>query len=168
MEVMTMNVVSQSPAVSSHFEGWLQLLILSVREVFKTMVDANVAPVYEPSKVLALEWTSMVGFAGDMQGVLMFSCDETSAVRIACKMLDLPQAPNEQAADALGEVCNMIAGNFKHKINSLNGRCALSPPTVVTGTDYRVHRLESKALQSLHVTFTFEGAPIYVSLEVRR
>jgi chemotaxis protein CheX len=51
----------------------------------------------------------------------------------------------EQTADALGEVCNMIAGSFKHKVNGLSERCALSPPSVVTGKDYRVHRQESEA-----------------------
>jgi chemotaxis protein CheX len=51
----------------------------------------------------------------------------------------------EQTEEALGEVCNMIAGSFKHKVNGLSERCALSPPSVVTEKDYRVHRQESEA-----------------------
>ena len=99
----------------------------------------------------------------------MFSCDEGTATRIEAKLLAAPIGrPNEQTADALGEICNMIAGNFKHKISGMSEHCALCPPAVVTGKDYRVHRQESGALQSLPVTFTFEGAPIYVSLEVRK
>jgi chemotaxis protein CheX len=162
-----MKVVSPSPAVSVHLEGWLLLLILSVREVFQTMLATKLAPVFEPSKRLHLEWTAMVGLTGELRGMLMISCDETSATRITSKMLGVPlQGPNEETADALGEVCNMIAGSFKHKVNGLSERCALSPPTVVTGKDYRVHRQESGSLQSLSVTFTFDGAPIYLSLEV--
>jgi len=162
-----MKAVDPSPALSVHLEGWLFLLILSVREVFQTMLATKVAPVFEPEKGLHLEWTAMVGLAGQLRGALMFSCDEKSAVRITSKMLGVPlPGPNEETADALGEVCNMIAGGFKHKVSGLSGRCALSPPTVVTGTDYRVHRQESGALQSLSVTFTFEGAPIYLSLEL--
>jgi CheY-specific phosphatase CheX len=53
--------------------------------------------------------------------------------------------PMEQTEEALGEVCNMIAGSFEHKVNGLSERCALSPPSVVTGKDYRVHRQESEA-----------------------
>ena len=60
----------------------------------------------------------------------------------------------------------MIAGSFKQKVNGLSERCALSPPTVVTGKDYRVHRQEFESLHSLSVTFTFDGAPIYLSLEL--
>jgi chemotaxis protein CheX len=144
------------------------LLILSIREVFQTMLQTKVAPVFEPANALTLEWTAMVGLAGHLRGVMMFSCDEASAVRIASKMLGVElKGPDEQTADAIGEVCNMIAGNFKHKVSGLSAHCALSPPSVVTGTDYRVHRQESGARESLRVTMTFEGAPIYVSLEVR-
>jgi len=162
-----MKAVNASPAVSVHLEGWLFLLILSVREVFHTMLATKVAPVFEPAKKLHLEWTAMVGLAGELQGVLMFSCDEKSAIRITSKMLGVPlPGANEETADALGEVCNMIAGSFKHKVSGLSERCALSPPTVVTGKDYRVHRQESGSSQSLSVTFTFEGAPIHLSLEL--
>lgn len=58
----------------------------------------------------------------------------------------------------------MIAESFKHKVNGLSERCALSPPSVVTEKGYRVHRQESEAgigiVHSLSVTFTFDGAPI--------
>jgi chemotaxis protein CheX len=160
---------ASASAAKVHVEGWLQLLILSVREVFQTMLKTKVAPVFEPASSLTLEWTSMVGLTGELRGVLMLSCDEVSAVRIASKMLGVSlKEPDDQTADAIGEVCNMIAGNFKHKVNGLTANCALSPPSVVTGTDYRVHRQESGAKESLRVTLTFEGAPIYVSLEVQR
>jgi chemotaxis protein CheX len=150
-----------------HLEGWLFLLIVSVREVFQTMLATKVAPVFEPAKRLHLEWTAMVGLAGELQRVLMLSCDEKSAVRITSRMLGGPlPGPDEQTADALGEVCNRIAGSCKHRVNGLSERRALSPPTVVTGKDYRVHRQESESLHSLGVTFTFDGAPIYLSLEL--
>jgi len=49
----------------------------------------------------------------------MFSCDERTATRIESKNAVWPPSigPNEQTADALGEICNMIAGNFKHKVS---------------------------------------------------
>jgi chemotaxis protein CheX len=156
-------------SIRVHVEGWLQLLTLSVREVFQTMLRVKVAPVFEPASALTLEWTAMVGLTGELRGVVMFSCDEASAIRIASKMLGVSlKERDDQTADAIGEVCNMIAGNFKHKVSGLSERCALSPPSVITGTDYRVHRQESGARESLRVTLTFEGAPIYISLEVQR
>jgi chemotaxis protein CheX len=107
------------------------------------------------------------GLAGELRGVLRLGGDEKKAVRITSKMLrgPLPGA-DEQTADALGEVCNRIAGSCKHKVNGDLANVALSPPSVVTGKDYRVHRQESESLHSLRVTFTFDGASIYLSLEL--
>jgi chemotaxis protein CheX len=153
---------------ASQAEDWLLLLMVAVQEVFQTMLGTRVAPVFAPSKALRLEWTAMVGLTGGFRGVLMFSCDERTATRIESQMLSaLVENAGARTADAVGELCNMIAGNFKHKVNGLSENCSLCPPCVVTGTDYRLHRRESGALQSLPITFTFDAAPIYISLEVQ-
>ena len=41
--------------------------------------------------------------------------------------------------DALGELCNMFAGGWKNSMPALCSECALSPPTVISGNDYKVH-----------------------------
>ena len=63
---------------------------------------------------------------------------------MASKMLgvDLDKVGAEMS-DALGEVCNMVAGNFKNKIAGLAEGCMLSPPTVITGNDYSLHSRQS-------------------------
>jgi len=166
---LTMNVAGVAPVSDVHLEGWKNLLVVSVREVFQGMLKTKVAPVFQPERTLTLDWTAMIGFAGELRGVLMLSCDELSATRIASKMLEMPiEGPNEECKDALGEACNMIAGNFKHKISGLSAKCALATPVVITGKDYRVHRKESGAQESLFVTFTFMGSPIYASLELQK
>ena len=150
-------------------DGWLPLLRLSVQEVFATMLGTKLAPVSEPAPTTRLDWTAMVGLAGKLYGVLSFSCEEKSAILIASKMLGAGLSPTaEQAGDALGEMCNIIAGNFKHKINGVSARSVLSPPTVVTGKDYRVRQPAARSMRSLRTTFAFEGSPIYVALDVRK
>jgi CheY-specific phosphatase CheX len=67
--------------------------------------------------------------------------------------------------DALGEVCNMVAGNFKNKIAGLANGCLLSPPTVVSGSNYDLHSLAVSP--PLEVRLLFESLPILVSLHVR-
>ena len=47
---------------------------------------------------------------------------------------------DETVLDGLGEITNMLAGAWKAKIPELNAACMLSVPTVVTGTQYEVHR----------------------------
>ena len=64
--------------------------------------------------------------------------------------------------DALGEICNMVAGNFKTKITSLGDSCMLSVPVVITGKNYSLHSLADSA--SLEVRLLFENMPIAISL----
>ena len=107
----------------------------------------------------------MVGLAGPLCGVFTFRCDTQSAALIASKMLGTQaEGGNEQALDAIGEVCNMIAGNFKSKISGISASCVLSAPTVVAGGDYRVHSLAGRSLET---TMLFEGSPVSAALELR-
>jgi chemotaxis protein CheX len=78
----------------------------------------------------------MVGLAGVICGVLSVRCSQQSASLAATLMLDLPpEKAAENAWDALGEVANMVAGNFKNKLG-ISDKCMLSVPTVITGADY--------------------------------
>jgi chemotaxis protein CheX len=67
-------------------------------------------------------------------------------------------------SDALGEVCNMVAGNFKNKIAGLAEGCLLSPPTVVTGSDYSLHSLAESP--GLEISLLFERMPLVISLQI--
>jgi chemotaxis protein CheX len=69
-----------------------------------------------------------------------------------------------ELSDALGEVCNMVAGNFKNKISGLGDGCMLSPPSVITGEDYTVHT--RPPMPTLEVNLLFEGMPLLITLHL--
>lgn len=143
-------------------ENWLPMLELSVREVFEIMLGSRIEATDEIS---ASEFTAMVGLAGQLCGVLTLKCSTQSAALMTSKMLGGdPKDSEEQIWDALGEICNMIAGNFKNKLTGVADRCMLSVPTVVTGADYNFHSLADAG--SIGMSILFEGAPVTVSLEI--
>jgi chemotaxis protein CheX len=143
---------------------WLPLLELACREVFEIMLGCKLDPPADGAAEPA-EFTAMVGLAGQLCGVLSLRCSAQAATLMASKMLgvDLRQA-DEHMWDALGEICNMIAGNFKNKLTGLGDHCMLSVPTVITGGDYSLHALADAA--PMEAVFTFEGGPLVVGLEV--
>ena len=106
----------------------------------------------------------MVGLAGQLCGILTVRCSAKSAARMASRMLgtDVEKAGPEMW-DAVGEICNMVAGNFKNKISGMGDGCMLSVPTVITGGDYSVHSMVN---ENIHVTLLFEGEPVVLSLEI--
>jgi len=67
-----------------------------------------------------------------------------------------------QAGLDLGELCSMVAGNFKAKISSLADHCMLSVPTVITGENYAFQSPEPS--ESVQVSRLFESSPIHISL----
>lgn len=107
----------------------------------------------------------MVGLAGQLCGVITVRCQEKTAVLMASKMLGLPaEKVGQDFSDALGEVCNMVAGNFKNKIAGLSDGCLLSPPSVITGSDYSLHSLADSP--GLQVRFLFENLPVIIALQI--
>jgi chemotaxis protein CheX len=144
-------------------ENWLPLLELSIREVFEIMLGSKLEPA--PDGKGRTEFTAMVGLAGQLCGVLTFKCTTQSAAIITSKLLaGDPKDTDEQMWDALGEVSNMIAGNFKNKLTGLADHCMLSVPTVITGGDYNMRSLADGG--SIEVVLQFEGSPISICLEI--
>jgi chemotaxis protein CheX len=145
-------------------QSWVPLLQVATEEVFEIMVGSKLEAAGE-SQSTPSEITSMVGLAGQLCGVLTLRCGVQTAKLMASKMLG-PEAEqaDQQMWDAIGEICNMIAGNFKNKLTGLSDHCMLSVPTVITGGDYSFHSLADAG--ALEITVLFEQQPVRVSLEI--
>jgi chemotaxis protein CheX len=159
-----MNASHPARSLGAGRECWLPTLQLSAQEVFGLMLSCTLEMAAEPCDGHGLEVTAMVGLAGKLCGVLSLRCSAKSAVRMASRMLGTdPEQASPETWDAIGEVCNMVAGNFKNKISGLGDGCMLSVPTVVSGQDYS---LRSLAGNEIHSTLLFEGEPLVLALEL--
>ncbi len=159
-----MKSVSELLAANGSHESWIPLLEVAAREVFELMLGSQLTvPAAEEETNRGV--TAMVGLAGQLCGLLRVCCDGKAAALMTSRMLGVPlDKVGPEVADALGEVCNMVAGNFKNKIAGLGDGCMLSPPTVITGSDYDLHSLA--VAPALEVRLLFEGLPIVISLEI--
>lgn len=108
-----MTTDTTSFAARSKEENWLPVLELAVEEVFGIMLNAKVKPVPVADHTPSTEFTAMVGLAGSLCGILTVCCDAKTAGLVAKSMLGDTATSDEEIADALGEICNMIAGNFE-------------------------------------------------------
>jgi chemotaxis protein CheX len=150
-------------SASKEHADWVPLLELSAREVFELMLGCQLKQL-EAIPEQGLDITSMVGLAGQLCGVLSVRSSKESAALMAYKMLGAETENSQEVRDAFGEICNMVAGNFKNKISGLGEGCMLSVPTVVTGSDYSLHSLTNSP--PLEVRLQFEDRPLIISLEV--
>ena len=146
-------------------ENWIPILELSTREVFEIMLSSTLEPAAGSEPTGHTEVTAMVGLAGSLCGLLTLSCSARAAKQIAARMLGVDaENPGEQVWDAIGELCNMVAGNFKNKLSGPDGRCMLSVPTVISGGEYDYHSLSDGG--SFETTMLFEGSPLIIRLEL--
>jgi chemotaxis protein CheX len=156
--------VDTSAAVRSHEENWQPILELAVEEVFEIMLGSRVKATPRAEHETNGQFTAMIGLAGSLCGVLTVGCDAQTAQQLAKCMLGDIANSEDQVSDALGEICNMVAGNFKNKLAGMDGRCMLSVPTVISGGEYQCRSLAHGDL--LDVCVLFEGAPVAVRLEL--
>ena len=143
-------------------ESWKPLMQAAAHEVFLLMAGTEVHPEDFPPDPPLGEVSAMVGMAGSLCAVFRIRCSKEVAASIAGKMLG-GQVDATQICDAMGEISNMVAGNFKDKITGLSDGCMLSVPTVVVGEDYDVF---SPSRDHVEATLKYEGRPVRLSLEI--
>jgi chemotaxis protein CheX len=107
--------------------------------------------------------TAIVGLAGALCGMTTVRCSKATAAKLASLMLgeDAASSPST-ARDALGELCNMVAGNFKAKFSNLEDQCMLSVPTVISGEDYSMETVEPS--EGITIALDIDGQPMWISL----
>jgi chemotaxis protein CheX len=147
-------------------DGWRVVLTAAAKEVFLMMVGAELSIPQEANPAVLSEVAGMVGLAGELCGVLTVRCGRASAGKIACQMLGVAESEAAaQATDAVGEICNMVAGSFKAKIAGLEDKCMLSVPTVISGDSFELHSLASG--ERIELALMFQGEPLWFSLDVQ-
>jgi len=146
--------------------GWAPVLEEATREVFDVMLKAPLEAT--PDAAARAELIAMVGLSGRLAGVVSVHCTAAGAREIASKMLQGPPPEGEEedtARDAVGEVCNMVAGGFKTRLGTVGADCKLSVPTIIAGG--QCFMTPQNAGVHVEVPFQFAGSPLRVILDLR-
>lgn len=135
----------------------------SVHEVFSMMLGVTCDSISEAQVMEAETITAVVGFGGLLSGACVFRSGASAALSIAAKLtgMDFPEI-DDTVKDAVGEVCNMLAGAWKGKVPDLSANCGLSIPAVITGHDYNIHVQAPEF--SLHHFYKFEESMFEVTI----
>ena len=158
-----LTAISLTPDV---IQQWGTLLELAAREVFDMMVGGELQS-NSPNGSDVSGVTAMVGLAGQLCGLVTIQCSVACAGQITSAMLGTDvNGIDEGVLDAVGEICNMVAGNFKAKISGLADGCVLSVPTVIRGSDYELHAVGDGT--SVGIAQNYKGHPINISLSVHQ
>jgi len=146
--------------IDAHWKGILECAAI---EVFAMMASTELRAMAEQPDHPGGEQTAMVGLAGALCGMITIRCKPETAVKLATQMLGEDARSNpSMVGDALGELCNMVAGNFKSKITGLADHCMLSVPTVIWGEDYVMQTVQPNS--GLQFALACDGLPVWFAL----
>ena len=124
-------------------------IVSGVRDVFSMMIMVEVVEVTAPSvgKNDSLpELTSIIGFGGDVSGMLALHCSGRFAIKMTTSFLGMEIVDiNDDVKDAVGEVANMVAGNLKVSFKQQGRDINIAIPNTVVGKDLKMCGLAGAA-----------------------
>jgi CheY-specific phosphatase CheX len=113
------------------------VMLDAAREVFETAAFLEIQPCEDAGQ--KIDGDSILGsitFKGAMEGCLAVRCGLACARSVAVAMLGMDPSESlsqDEIADSVGEVTNMVLGSFKARVRDTIGNLEVSIPSVVTG-----------------------------------
>lgn len=133
------------------------------RTVWESTLNLDIQPVAGPERAQPGEplLAGMVQICGDREGKVTLECSRELA-RIVARIMfhpDSGEPTRDEIRDALGEITNITAGNFK---SLLGGHCRMSLPEVTGHVHGRQEPVFGNAIVSRQV-FECGGQPFAVT-----
>jgi len=128
-------------------------------EVCETADDAE----YKGDRIVG-----SVNFAGDVLGVLSIVAKKNFARIITGKLTDQPLEQvqdEEEVKDAIGEICNIVAGNLKSGFCDSGLGCEISVPSITAGKDFNIEVLNMARYERF--SFQFYEHKVFVEVCVK-
>ena len=120
--------------------SYIMPFVKSVRNVFETMlqlpVDVN-EPYAKKAGQPSYDVSGIIGMSGDVDGSIALSFDTAAAERVVHLLSgEHLEHTDENFADAVGELVNMIAGGAKAQFEGQD--VSISCPSVIVGDQHQV------------------------------
>jgi chemotaxis protein CheX len=142
-------------------EDLMSRLDSAVSEVFEMMLDRNCAPL-DTEVDIDERITARIRFSGAITGECLVYASQTVAQIAAEALLGTVSEPSDPLVDdAVGELCNMIAGGWKSKLDPGSAVCLISVPAITRNS---VPDLASYPGTTYNRCYVFQGNVFGVSL----
>ena len=149
--------------------GFVNAYLMAVQNVFRTMLGIEITmgkPSLKTNKLTSAEVTGMLGFAGDKRGSFSLAFTRDSALFIYKSMVaEEVSALTPEVIDAVGELTNIISGQFRVEIEKLGHKLSAALPTVVVGQNVEINFITKVPVITLPFTFDAGGEKGQVFLD---
>ena len=142
-------------------------LAQALMKTFQTMLSLDLQPV-DPRHSRSLEGEhtlATITFSGRIVGQVYLRMSHEAAARIAASIIGVPPEELKDAneiRDVVGEVLNIMTGNFKSNLCDAGLDCKISPPTVRATTDFSMPVPRGGSIE--HMDFKVGNIQIFVAV----
>ncbi|MDY6904651.1 MAG: chemotaxis protein CheX [Thermodesulfobacteriota bacterium] len=110
---------------------------LKVLEMMAFVKATHGRPFLKKDNKLIGDVTGVIGITGEATGTLSISFDETAILSIISSMFgEAMTEVNQEAADAVGEITNMVSGQARKELEEAGKYLQAAIPSVVTGKNH--------------------------------
>jgi chemotaxis protein CheX len=155
-------VIAEASCTESRWIGQIDGIVAAV---FHLMLGRSCGAVDEAAAV-QMDISAKVVFTGAVEGCCLVEFPADAAKKLTDAFLGSHgDWDDAMVDDAVGELCNMIAGGWKSKLGGQDAGCQLSAPTVWRGAG----RVEMSGCGGVTVrrVYEFEGSVFLVELGIR-
>jgi len=134
--------------------------IESALHVLNTVASTAVTPgkpYVKNDRVAKGDVSGIIGLTGETRGTVSVTFTEACILDVVSKMFgEEMKTLNEEIADAVGEISNMISGHARQKLDQIGKSLQAAIPTVVMGKDHHLTHLTSRPILAIPF-FTDKG-----------
>lgn len=92
--------------------------------------------------------TVLISMVGQVQGVVLYSLSERTAIAIVSKIMDQPfEEFDELAQSGIGEIGNVITGQAGNRLSQVGYNVNISPPTMIMGKGTLISTLDFERIK---------------------
>jgi chemotaxis protein CheX len=119
--------------------------ISATLHVLETMASTKAEagkPFLKKNHLACGDVTSVIGLTGDASGTISVSFAEKSILAIVSNMFgEEMKELNDEIADAVGEIANMISGQARKKLEEAGKSLKAAIPTVIMGKNHTINHI---------------------------
>lgn len=132
---------------------YINPLLNAVIDVLKTMAMIKASPgkpYLNKERTAAGDVTGLIGVTGYAEGVISLTLTEACVLRIVSNMLGEEfNSINDEIADAVGELTNMIAGQARTHLADAGMSFQAATPSVFTGKNHTLKHIGGSPILSI-------------------
>ena len=149
--------------------GFVNAYLFAVQNVFKTMLRVQISmgkPALKTNRLTSAEVTGVLGFVGDKRGTFSLAFTKKSALYIYQTMVgEAYESITPEVVDAIGELTNIISGQFRVEIEKQGYKLSAGLPTVVVGQNVEINFITKVPVIALPFTFDIMGEAGHLFLD---